>query len=80
MNGINPPDLSFADWIADGRRAGLDVLRPTASELERGIALQEALVAEAYSLGILAPFDPQSLSRIIDLKGTRDEMLPCGHC
>ncbi len=76
MDGVDPSDLSLADWIAEGRRAGLDVLQPTASELERGLALhEEALVAESYCLGMAAPFDPKPLSQIVDRKGTVDEFV-----
>lgn len=50
--------MNWQQQIDTARQVGLDVLQPTAAELAHGLELhQQSLVAESYSLGVLAPVD-----------------------
>lgn len=62
--------------IKTAREHALDILKPSARDLEYGMELHtDALVVEPYCLGLRAPFDPAPLNEIIDRKGTRDAVV-----
>jgi len=73
--------------IKDARHVAMDILRPSARELETGLAFhEEALVVESYSLGISAPQSWGRLRRIqeaggsaIELRDAIEEQLTLGH-
>ncbi len=59
--------MSWQESIDIARQVGLDVLQPTAAQLEHGLELhRDCLVAESYSLGVLAPIDGDAMARAMD--------------
>lgn len=62
--------------IENARACALEILKPSARDLEYGMELhKDALVVEAYCLGLRAPFDPASVIAIFEKKGTRDAVI-----
>lgn len=61
-------NTSFANpTINESRQAGLDVLRPTSAQLERGLALhQAALVVESYGFSCFASPDHAVIRALIE--------------
>ncbi len=56
--------MSWQEQIDDARQVGLDVLQPTPAHLQHGLELHRStIVAESYSLGVLAPVDGAALAR-----------------
>lgn len=63
------------DKIESARAVALSILKPSPRDLEHGLALHaDALVVEAYSLGIHAPIDPEGINNIIKRNGTAEEV------
>ncbi len=59
--------MSWQESIDIARQVGLDVLQPTAAQLEHGLELhRDCLVAESYSLGVLAPVDGDAMARAMN--------------
>ncbi len=59
--------MSWQQQIENARQIGLDVLQPTAAQLEHGLELhRESLVAESYSLGVIAPVDGDAVAQAVE--------------
>ncbi|MDA0337920.1 MAG: membrane dipeptidase [bacterium] len=67
--------MSWQESIDLARQVGLDVLQPTAAQLEHGLKLhRDCLVAESYSLGVLAPLDGDAMARAMDAGAADSEL------
>lgn len=62
-------------YIANAREAALSLLKPSARELEYGLALhREALVMESYSLGLHSPIDSTEWNAAAEAGATENEL------
>ncbi len=62
--------------IKNARDIALDILKPSARDLEHGMELHtDALVVEPYCLGLRAGFDPAPVNDIIERNGTNEEVV-----
>ncbi len=61
--------------IEHSRNVALDLLKPSASQLEHGLELHRSvLVAESYSLGLHAPVVPEEINALIDQNASAAEL------
>ena len=57
--------MNWQERTEAARQVALDILQPTASQLEHGLELHaESTVCESYSLGLLAPIDGDAVARV----------------
>jgi len=67
--------MSWQEQIDTARQVGLDILQPTKAQLEHGLELHEAsLVAESYSLGVLAPIDGAAVASAMEAGASDAEL------
>ena len=77
------------DWqagIEQARQVALEILQPTASQLQHGLELhRESIVIESYSLGLQGPIDGDAVARVaadkaseIELQYLREQMAMTG--
>lgn len=65
----------MTESMQKARAVALDILKPSARDLEYGLALhEEALVIESYGLGLMAPVDPERLNAAIDAGASPKEI------
>ena len=63
------------DGVERARAIGLDVLQPSATELQHGLALhEEALVFESYGFSPRAAIDGAAVARLVE-EGASDREL-----
>ena len=61
--------------IEHARNIALDLLKPSASQLEHGLELHsQVLVAESYGLGLHAPVVPEELNALVDANASSVEL------
>jgi membrane dipeptidase len=67
------------DQIKKARDIAIGILKPSASDLDRGLALhKESVVVESYSLGLMAPIDADIISAKIEEGATDEELFHLG--
>lgn len=68
------------DKIQADRQVALDILKPSSSQLEHGLALHnDALVVEPYCLGLRTAGDPDRIDAIVKRGGTHVEIKDASH-
>ena len=56
---------TWEENIQQARAVALEILQPSASQLEHGLALhRDAIVCESYSLGLIAPIDGEAWRKL----------------
>ena len=61
--------------IQQARAVALEILQPSASQLEHGLALhRDAIVCESYSLGLLAPIDGEAMAQAVEARASEIEL------
>ena len=67
--------MSWQQQIDTARQVGLEVLQPTEAQLEHGLELHAAsVVAESYSLGVIAPIDGVAVSKAVEAGASDAEL------
>ena len=66
---------TWEENIQQARAVALEILQPSASQLEHGLALhRDAIVCESYSLGVIAPIDGEAMAQAVEARASEVEL------
>ena len=66
---------TWEENIQQARTVALEILQPSASQLEHGLALhRDAIVCESYSLGLIAPIDGEAMAQAVEARASEVEL------
>lgn len=67
--------MSWQERTETARQVGLDILQPTAAQLEHGLELhRDSVVAESYSLGLQAPLNGEAVAAAVESGASEAEL------